>query len=191
MIKKFSTSRFLCAVTLSAYLVAMPAVSVAQGGYSLLDSPSSGGSDGQYGPHVDREFFSTNKENRFLIKVHVWGDTGLAGIHHIPDNSTLLDVMGFAGGPTGYLDETTITLTRTVKEKDKDKNKETERDETFRMGGKELLANASYRNMPLANGDVIYLEAPPKVDQLTRNLTIVSTIFSILATAGAVYLIAK
>jgi hypothetical protein len=191
MIQRIAATRVLYALVLVAYFLGFPAASFAAGGgnFSLLDTP--GGGPDNYIAH-DREYFSTNRENRFLIKVHVWGDVWLSGIHNVPDNSTLLDVLGFAGGPTGYLADSNITVTRAGM--DKAKPKERERDpypQTVKFEAKELVTNSSYRNMPLKDGDVIYLEAPPKVDTLSRNLTIVATVFSILATAGAVYLIAK
>src|SRR5580704_1805588 len=57
-----------------------------------------------------REFYSSNHENRMLIRVQFWGDIGLAGIHYIPDNTTVLDLVGYAGGPGGVLEKSTITV---------------------------------------------------------------------------------
>ncbi len=182
MLNKLSRSTSLFTLVLAAFLLTQPMAAFANEGYSLLDSQSGGDSGG--GAHADREYYSSNKDNRFLIKVHLWGDIPLSGIHNVPDNTTLLDLIGYAGGPTGYLAESTITVTRVAKEKDS-------YPQSVKVEGKELVSNNTYRNMPLKAGDVIYMEAPPKSDTLIRNLTIIGAVLGIITASAAVYLVAK
>ncbi len=135
-----------------------------------------------------REFFSSNREKRFLIRVHVWGDVGLAGVYYIPDNTTLLDVLGYAGGATGVLQNTQISLSRVFETRDP-KTKPTE--QLVQLEGGELVRRVDYRDMTLRNGDVIHLDSPPKADTFMRTLSIVSTFLGILTAGIGIYLVTK
>jgi hypothetical protein len=135
-----------------------------------------------------REFFSSNRDKRFLIRIHLWGDVGLAGVYYLPDNTTLLDALGYAGGGTGVLAKTEISLSRVVESK-QDKAVRTE--QTVKIGGDELIEKVDYRDMVLRNGDVIHLDSPPKTDHFMRALGIISTLLGITSTIIGVYLVTK
>jgi len=135
-----------------------------------------------------REFFSSNRDKRFLIRVHVWGDVGLAGVYYIPDNTTLLDVLGYAGGATGVLKNTQISVSRIFESRDP-KTKPTE--SLVQLEGEELVRRTDYRDMVLRNGDVIHLDSPPKSDNFIRTLSIVSTVLGILTAGIGIYLVTK
>lgn len=153
---------------LCSYLLTLPTSAYS---LSLLNSDVQGN---------EREFFATNSENRFLLKVHVLGDVPLSGVHHVPENSSLLDVISYAGGPQGGLREATITLNRASTD-----GKESVE---VKMTGESLVRNGEFRNMPLTNGDVIYLDVP-KTDQTVRTLTIVSIVVGIVSTSATLYLL--
>ena len=130
-----------------------------------------------------REYYSSNRDRRFLVRIQVWGDTPLSGIHYVPDNSTLLDVVGLAGGPSGNFDNSTITLMRGEGEKNTAP--------TISILGKELVTTGKYRDMKINNGDVIHLEAGQKSDTFMRTLTITSSILALIGTAATLYLIGR
>jgi hypothetical protein len=135
-----------------------------------------------------REFFSSNREKRFLIRIHVWGDVGLAGVYYVPDNTTLLDALGYAGGATGVLRKTDISLSRVF---DRKESKSAGNEQTVKLDGGELVERLDYRDMVLRNGDVIHLDSPPKADNFLRTIGIISTGLSILTAVLGIYLVTK
>lgn len=135
-----------------------------------------------------REYFSSNREKRFLIRIHIWGDVGSAGVYYIPDNTTLLDAVGYAGGASGVLKDTEITVSRVFESKE-GKSKASE--QVVRLEGDELVQRLDYRDMVLRNGDVIHLDSPPKVDNFMRTLSVVSTVLGILTASIGIYLATK
>jgi hypothetical protein len=162
-------------ITLCAFVLAIP-VQAERPAFSLL---------GKENGNV-REFFSWNKDNRFVIRIHVWGDISLSGIHYVPDNSTLLDVVGYAGGPTGLLAGSKITINRFSNTKDR-KPEELE----IQIDGKRMVSETKFRNYPVQDGDVIYLESPPKADNFMRNLAIISTVLGIISTSATLFILAR
>ncbi len=133
-----------------------------------------------------REFYSSNRENRFLIKVHVWGDSPQTGIYYIPDNSTMMDIVGLTGGPMGIFEKTVITVTPTVATANKK-----DRPSLVKIEGREILDNAELRTLPLHNGDVIHFDSPAKTDHLLRTLTIVSSFLGVITAGMSIYLVTK
>lgn len=133
-----------------------------------------------------REYYSSNKDNRFLIRVHFWGDIGLSGIHYIPDDSTALDALSFAGGPVGQLGDTLLTIHRLAKGKDAKVSDSQE----INIPGNALVSDPIYSNFHLQSGDVLYLESPPKADNFMRNLALVSSVLGVITAGATVYLLA-
>lgn len=133
-----------------------------------------------------REFYSSNRENRFLIKIHVWGDSPQTGIYYIPDNSTMMDIVGLTGGPMGIFERTVITVTPTQAAPSKK-----ERPSIVKIEGREILDNAEFRTLPLHNGDVVHFDSPAKTDNLLRTLGIVSSILGVITAGASIYLITK
>jgi hypothetical protein len=131
-----------------------------------------------------KEFYSSNRDNRLLVRIHMLGDTS-SGIYYVPDNSTLLDVFGYAGGQQGVFADTKMLIYRVTN----NKNKRPEETET-KVTGRDLLTEAALRNYRVQNGDVIFVDSPPKSDTLLRTLTIVSSILGIISGSAAIYFIA-
>lgn len=48
---------------------------------------------------VSSEYFSSNPTQRLLVPVNIWGAVREPGIHYVPLNSTLTEVISSAGGP--------------------------------------------------------------------------------------------
>ncbi len=138
-----------------------------------------------------REFFSSNREKRFLIRVHIWGDVSAPGVYYLPDNATLLDALGYSGGSTGVLSKTEISLSRIYDTRESKDAKIAANQKTVRIDGEELVEQVSYRDMVLRNGDVIHLDSPPKVDTFMRTLSIFSTFLGIITATISVYLVTK
>ena len=132
-----------------------------------------------------REYYTSNKDNRFLIKVQVWGDSPLPGIHYIPDNTTLLELLGYAGGVGGSdYASSKITLAHTSLTANDGPSE-------MRVSGDDLFKKPDVRNTRLKNGDVIHIEAGGKSDTFMKTVGVISAILSVVAAAAALYLVAK
>lgn len=126
-----------------------------------------------------REFFASNRQKRFLMKVHVWGDVPQAGVYYVPDNATLLDVLGYAGGPLGLISSSDVTLNRMdAKSKVMESN-------TF--PGADLVMRPELRKDLAREGDVVFVDSPERTDQTGRILQIISVTAGILAAGAAIY----
>lgn len=135
-----------------------------------------------------KEFFSSNRDKRFLVRIHIWGDVPAPGVYYLPDNTTLLDALGYAGGATGVLSKTEIALSRMIERKEKGGSPQ---QQTVKLGGDELVDRPDYRDMVLRNGDVVHLDSPAKVDSFFRALTVTSTILGIVTAVLTIYLVTK
>ncbi len=166
--------RFFSVVTICCYLSV--SITVYGAGVSLLPQ----------GTGNVREFYSSNPENRLSVRVHVWGDVGGTGIYYVPDNTTILDLMGYAGGPAGVLPKADINLTRINAGPDRP----TRPYQTIRFNAEELIRE-DFRNLRVASGDVVYVEGVPKTDNLLRTLSIIGAVTGIISTSLTLYLILR
>jgi len=90
------------------------------------------------------EYFASNPEGRIMIKVQVWGDIPLTGVHHVPDKTTLIDLLGIAGGPNGDIEDAEFTVRRKVVGKTSLK--------TIKYSGEEMISSLKPDAMLLKNG---------------------------------------
>lgn len=126
-----------------------------------------------------KEYFASNPEGRILIKVQVWGDIALSGSHYIPDTATLIDLLGYAGGPNGSLTRTNIILQR---------HNEKKEIQTTKISGRDILDNPTYSAYKLYNGDIVHIEVEsPQKESLMQNLSITSSIVGILMSFVVIY----
>lgn len=131
-----------------------------------------------------REHYSSNRDNRFLIKVQVWGDSPVTGIFHLPDNATMIDLMGLTGGPMGVFSNTVITLTATQDAVGARKDKPS----MLKIEGREIIDRKDYRTFPLQNGDIVTFESPPKSDHFLRTIGIIGSVLGLVTTGLTLYL---
>ena len=167
--------RRLASFFLAAYLVAIPRVHAAEGvavsGLSLLGDSASG----------SHEYYSSNKENRFLIRVMLLGEVGATGIHYVPDNTTLLDLVALAGGPQSYLDETKIAVHHAPTKI------QVQLPPPFEVRADELITNPKYFSFPLANGDTITISGPPKADPFLKTLNLIGAVVGTISGLATIY----
>ena len=57
-------------------------------------------------------FYSPTIKGKVLIPVHFWGEVTKSGLHFVPIDSTLINALSLAGGPTGKANLEEIKLTR-------------------------------------------------------------------------------
>lgn len=122
-----------------------------------------------------KEYFSANPDGRLTIAIQVWGGVSLAGIHHVPDTTTLGELVGITGGPTGgSLERTTIRLRR--------RGVDLDHDTTIEFEGENFLVSRDGQDTPLHEGDVVYFDVEPTRDPLVLTSTILGLITSVLLT---------
>ena len=133
------------------------------------------------------EHYSSNRENRFLIKVQVWGDSSSTGIFYLPDNATIMDLVGLTGGPKNGIDRTVISLTATQPPTAARKDKPS----LLKIEGREIIERADYRTFPLQNGDVIHIDSPADKDTFMRTLGIIGAILGTVSASLSLYLVLR
>lgn len=57
-------------------------------------------------------YYSPTVKGKVLIPVHIWGEISKSGLHFIPIDTTLINGISLAGGPTGSAELENIKLTR-------------------------------------------------------------------------------
>ena len=58
------------------------------------------------------EFINSNKQNRLLIEVNMLSGVGKKGIHQVPDNTNLVEMVSLAGGPEEKADLSEVHVKR-------------------------------------------------------------------------------
>ena len=99
------------------------------------------------------EYSTTNPRGRLRVRIQVWGDVNKPGFYNVPDTTSLVDLMGYLGGPKGHLKNMNLYVRRNLKE-----------DGSFRrqiakFTGDDLLTNDEAAALILENDDIVYVEA--------------------------------
>lgn len=112
-------------------------------------------------------YYSKSVKNTVLVPANFWGEVRTAGLHFIPEGTSLIKGLSLAGGPTGQADIEDVQVTREV-------NGETIRVEFDLSGGGEMDAH----NFKLQHGDVVFVEK----DHFQDNRIFYTALISVLAT---------
>ncbi|MAE69290.1 MAG: hypothetical protein CME06_02350 [Gemmatimonadetes bacterium] len=59
-------------------------------------------------------YISPGHESRLQITVHVWGEVHKPGLYVVPDNTDLVTLLSYAGGPTKNARVSSVKLVRTA-----------------------------------------------------------------------------
>lgn len=131
------------------------------------------------------EYFTANPEGRLLAKVQVWGDVAIPGMHYVPDDTSLLTLIGIVGGPRGALSDARVKLHR-----ESQKNNEKVVD-ILAFTGEEVLSSAAIGSMKVQSGDVLYVEATPASEGTMRTLTLVSALTGAIASVVLTFVLLR
>lgn len=136
-----------------------------------------GAQEGRYNPQGG--FYDYSDPRYVNIMVNIWGYVRFPGKYYVPENSKLLDLISYAGGPTpdAHLDD--IRLYR---------NSPTSGTEFFKFNYEDLMFKegdtAKLEEVPqLKAGDIIVIPGEPKLylrDYISIAATVTSTLVSIL-----------
>ncbi len=66
------------------------------------------------GPRPARYYFSLGTQDELLMKVNVWGQVLSPGQYLVPDNTDIVSIISFAGGPTENARINRIKVVRTT-----------------------------------------------------------------------------
>lgn len=126
--------------------------------------------------------YNFSDKDKVNIEVSVWGYVKLPGKYIIPEGSTIVDLISFAGGPTNEANLDDIRLFRA-----KNDTLKINRDELIKLDFNDLfwekdIKSGVSRNIVIKPGDVLVFPGSPKYyfrDNLTLILSITSTMLSI------------
>jgi hypothetical protein len=116
-------------------------------------------------------FYSPSVKDKVLIPVHIWGAIGKSGLHFVPIDTSLVNGISLAGGPTGTAKLNNVRLTR----KDKDSRENFEFD--LRDGGE----NEAF-DMTLKPGDTIFIEQSTYLADRAYYTSLIGIVSTILGT---------
>jgi hypothetical protein len=61
---------------------------------------------------ITRSYLS-GREQRFGMKVHIWGEVQKPGLYEVPDDTDLIELISKSGGPTEYANLRNVSISRT------------------------------------------------------------------------------
>ncbi len=137
---------------------------------TLLHGPLLRGQDP--GAKGSSEYFSVNREGRLLIDVQVWGDVALPGIHHVPDNTSIVELLGFVGGAKGDLEDAKFRI--------RQKLADGQGFRTVELRGEELLDSQKAAQTILKSGDIVYIEAKSDSDKFMSRMNVITAVASLI-----------
>ncbi|MBI4405892.1 MAG: hypothetical protein HY537_17165 [Deltaproteobacteria bacterium] len=140
----------------------------------------------EFGSNV-REYFTSNPDGRFLVRVQLWGDIPLSGTHYVPDNTSLLDLIGYAGGTSGNFSNSKIFVRRIQGEK----NQLFDTPSVTEIQGRNLLELGQMEKFRLKNGDIVVVETDKPSTTFMGTLTTVMTVTGAVTSFITLYLLAK
>lgn len=121
-------------------------------------------------------FFDYSDPEAINIKVSVWGYVRYPGIYMVPEYSSVMDLVSFAGGPSDDADLEDIRIYR-VKD---------QAQELIKFNYNDLLWEKEVKNISpkgdLVAGDVLILPGEPRLyfrDYMSITLSVVSTLISL------------
>ncbi len=94
------------------------------------------------------EFKNSNRNNRLLIEVNMLSGVIHKGIHQVPDNINLVDMVSLAGGPEDKADLSEVHIKRKAKSGFS----------TLSFNIEKLVESPTAQYPPLMDGDVVFIE---------------------------------
>jgi len=116
-------------------------------------------------------YYNTSIKGKALIPVHIWGAVGVAGLHFVPLDTTIIKGLSFAGGPSRISRLDNIRLSRL------DKNKKlTNKVYDLSEGGKQLAFSDT-----LQPGDTLFVSKDYYREDRVYYTSLISVIVSLLS----------
>lgn len=120
------------------------------------------------------EYFNINKDKRMTIQVNFVGGVVRPGIHHVPDNTHLLEAIALAGGVQPDSDPGKITIRR--------KRKDNAKFDTIRFDMGDILADRESPYPELRNNDTVMIDSRSHTaENLIMGLSIVGSIVALVS----------
>ena len=125
--------------------------------------------DAKFAASAGSEYISGAQPGAVLMKVNLWGAVRKPGIHHVPSNTDLIELISFAGGPTpvALLDDVIIK---------RDTGKSRKR---ISVDVEQIIKGSSNHNILLEPNDIIVIEEDePLFSQDTVQLVTLSALLA-------------
>ncbi len=158
--QKIFSHSFVCVTLLSFLFSQTPALAIdLEQGFS--------------GPGATQaEYFNLNRDKRMTIRVNFVGGVARPGIHHVPDNTNLLDAVALAGGVQNDADPEKVLIKRKAKDKF----------ETIEYDLADVLSDRDAPYPELRNNDTILIEGKSRTtENVILGLSIVGSIVAIVS----------
>lgn len=124
------------------------------------------------------EYFNTNKDQRFEVKVNMVGGVQMPGVYHLPDNTNLLEAISLAGGTVNNADLSNVYVKRPTTGGTF---------ETFHYDLSKMVADKDQHLPPIGDHDTVLVETSNASQNWVLTLTILTTVLGIMATGYVFY----
>jgi DNA uptake protein ComE-like DNA-binding protein len=124
------------------------------------------------------EYFNTNKDARFEVKVNMVGGVQLPGVYHLPDNTNLLEAIALAGGTVPNADLSNVYIKR---------QEPNGTFETFHYDVGKMVADKDVHLPPIGDHDTVLVETSNANQNWVLALSILSAALGVLATGYVFY----
>ena len=125
------------------------------------------------------EYFNTNKDQRFELRVNMVAGVQMPGIYHLPDNTNLLEAISLAGGTATNADLSNVYVKRPNQGGTFD---------TYHYDLSKLVSNKDFKPPVIGDHDTILIETSNPSQTLIITLSIITTALGIITTG---YLISR
>jgi DNA uptake protein ComE-like DNA-binding protein len=124
------------------------------------------------------EYFNTNKDQRFEVKVNMVGGVQMPGVYHLPDNTNLLEAIALAGGTVNNADLTNVYIKRPTTNGNF---------ETYHYDLSKMVADKEVHLPPIGDHDTVLVETSNSSQNWVLALSILSAALGVLATGYVFY----
>ncbi len=135
---------------------------------------------GDFGKNVERgqaEYFNSNRDQRFEIKVNLVGGVQTPGIYHLPDTTNLIEAISLAGGTVTNADLGNVYV----------KHPTPSGFETHHYDLSKIISNPEMKFPQITDRDTILIETTNTSQNLVVALSIIGSVLGILTTGYLFY----
>lgn len=124
------------------------------------------------------EFFNSNRSKRMLIKINLVSGVRRPGIHYVPDDTNLIDLISLAGGVTSDAEPDDISIRR----------EGINGVENLSIDLNEIMRNSDLKVPLLANNDSLFIpESTGFRQNLMLQLAMITAVVGLLSMSLGVY----
>jgi hypothetical protein len=124
------------------------------------------------------EYFNSNRNKRMLIRINLISGVQKTGIHYVPDDTNLIDLISLAGGVTSGAEADDISVRREGKNGT----------ETLRIDLTQIISNSDLKVPTLMNNDTLFIPESTNFRQnLMLQIGMITAILSLVSLSLSLY----